>query len=183
MPEFQGHLLIASPTLRDPNFARSVVLLIRHNEDGAFGLILNRPTKVPLAQVWSQASESPCNSKERLHLGGPVEGPLMALHTQPSLSDLEILDGVYFSTEPDHLRTLVAQRESTTRFFAGYSGWGNLQLENEMAEGSWLTLPATAGHMFHNEKDLWDKVRREIADASLLVSLKIKQAPPDPRLN
>lgn len=183
MADLQGQLLIASPQLRDPNFARSVVLLIRHNEDGAFGLILNRPTKVPLAQVWNQASETPCRSKERLHLGGPVEGPLMALHTQSLLSDLEILAGVYFSTEPDHLRELVADEEGSSRFFAGYAGWGAKQLESEMSEGSWLLLPATVEHLFHTEKDLWEKVRREIADHSLVKNLGIKAPPPDPRLN
>lgn len=76
----EGHLLVASAELRDPNFFQAVVLLIRHSEEGALGLILNRRTTATIRQVWEQVSDIACTSTQPLHLGGPVQGPLMALH-------------------------------------------------------------------------------------------------------
>jgi len=81
MKSLQGHLLIASPTLLDPNFRKSVVLLVQHNEEGAMGLVLNRPTETKLCEAWTQVAETDCASDASLNLGGPCEGPLMALHT------------------------------------------------------------------------------------------------------
>src|SRR5690606_1584174 len=133
-----GHFLIASHELRDPNFFHTVVLIVRHNEDGALGLVLNRPTKAQIKEVWRQVSDTPCCTDERLHVGGPVEGLLMALHCQPLLADLEIIPGVYYSADPDQLKELVQQTEGPLRFFVGYAGWSAGQLERELREGSWL---------------------------------------------
>ena len=69
MGSLQGKLLVASPSLADPNFAESVVLMIRHDDEGAFGLVLNRPTKVPLRHVWSKISEEPCPGDGILYNG------------------------------------------------------------------------------------------------------------------
>lgn len=181
--ELEGCLLVASPGLRDPNFVRTVVLLISHGEDGAFGLVLNRPTKIPLSKVWSETSGTACQTEERLHLGGPVEGPLMAIHTDEAHSEAKLLPGAFFSTMPENLRELVAGKAQSVRFFAGYAGWAAEQLENELNEGAWQIVPAKAEHLFHNDPDLWDRVRREITTSNLLSTLKIDRIPPDPRLN
>src|SRR5262249_53668892 len=79
----QGQFLIASHELRDPNFFHTIVLIVRHGEEGALGLVLNRPTKAQIKQVWEQVSDTPCETEERLYMGGPVEGLLMSIHTQP----------------------------------------------------------------------------------------------------
>src|SRR5688572_10558721 len=99
MESLQGRLLVASPKLRDPNFARSVVLLIRHGDDGALGLILNRPLETSFRELWSNVSETPCKHKGSLYLGGPVKGPLMAIHRRKSLSEFEVIGGVHFCAE------------------------------------------------------------------------------------
>jgi putative transcriptional regulator len=179
----QGHFLIASHELRDPNFFHSVVLIVRHGEDGALGLVLNRPTQARIKQVWQQVSDTPCATEERLYVGGPVEGLLMAIHTQPLWADLEILPGVYYSGDPDHLKELVQQTEGAQRFFVGYAGWSEGQLEREMEEGSWLVLPATEESIFNLDDRSWERLMREVTSSSIVAALKIKHVPADPRLN
>jgi putative transcriptional regulator len=179
----QGHLLIASHELRDPNFFHSVVLIIRHEEDGALGLVLNRPTKANIQQVWKQLSESPCLSDERLHVGGPVEGLLMALHTVPLWADLEIVPGVYYSGDPDHIKELVQQTDGVLRFYVGYAGWSAGQLERELEEGSWLVKPATEEQIFSVDDKTWELLTREITASSIFSALRIKHVPSDPRMN
>ena len=83
-----GHFLVASRELLDPNFARSVVLIIRHSEEGAMGLVLNRPTKTSVSEAWKQVSEAPCPTTGLIHLGGPCRGPLMAIHGDPALGEI-----------------------------------------------------------------------------------------------
>jgi putative transcriptional regulator len=179
----QGHLLIASSDLRDPNFFQSIVLIVRHSEDGALGLVLNRPTTARIKQVWREVSGSPCVSEEPLRLGGPVEGMLMAVHTQPTLADMEVLPGIYYSGDPDQLRELVAATEGPVRFYAGYAGWGDGQLEHEMDEGSWLTTPANIERIFDTAEDAWEKLTKQIGGSGILAALGIKHVPKDPSLN
>jgi putative transcriptional regulator len=183
MPSLEGHLLIASKELRDPNFSRSVVLLVRHNDEGALGLILNRPLEVRLRQVWEQVSSSPCTRNDPIHLGGPCEGPLMALHDQPPLGESQVVEGLYFCTHRDYLEELAGDPERNVRFFAGFAGWAAGQLEGEMEQDSWLALPAKAAHAFAEEVDLWDQVMREVAGKRILETLKIREVPPDLRMN
>ena len=183
MKSLQGQLLIAAPRLVDSNFRHAVVLMVQHNESGALGLILNRPTETPLAEVWDQVSQTPCATDERLHLGGPVQGPLMALHARDDLGEVEVVRGLHFCAEPSKLETLVASSDDTARYFVGYSGWGAGQLEHEMQEGSWLTCAAAPAHAFDPVEDLWQRVTRQIADSAVIGSLKIKHIPPDPSLN
>ncbi len=179
----QAHLLIASPELADP-FNRSVVLLIRHNKEGALGLILNRRTEAALKDNWDKVSQMPCQRSDSIFLGGPCEGPLVALHTDKSLMEIEVLPGLYFCAGKDKLETLAAQSDdSPAKFFAGYSGWSAGQLEAEIRRGAWSVMPAKAQHVFRFEDDLWLRTRRHVADAAWRATLNIKHAPQDPSLN
>jgi putative transcriptional regulator len=179
----QSHLLIATPDLSEP-FSRSVVLLVRHNEEGAVGLILNRRTNASLKETWARLSEVPCHRDEALYLGGPCEGPLVALHTHEFLLEFEVIPGLYFCAGKDKLERLAAQTGSEpVKFFAGYSGWSAGQLEAEIARGSWSVLPARLEHAFHHDDELWVRTTRQVSDAALRSTLKIKQAPPDASLN
>lgn len=178
-----GHFLVASADLSDPNFFRTVVLIFRHNEEGAAGLVLNRRTNASVRQLWEQIGESPCKSRAPLHLGGPVEGPLMAIHALEQLQELEIVPGVFLSNGREMLERLVDDDDARTRFFVGYAGWGDGQLERELGEGSWLVAPATAELVFGDHEELWQKVTRQVTSGNLLSALKIKHVPPDPRLN
>jgi putative transcriptional regulator len=183
MSTLQGHLLVASPELRDPNFFRTVVLLVRHNDEGALGVILTRPSKTSIQEVWKELSQDPCDSDLTLHLGGPVAGPLIALHAEMSLSEIEIVPGVCFSADQDAVVRLVSQHADPLKLYIGYAGWGAGQLEAEMEHGSWRTTPATADHVFPGDEHLWERVLRQITGAAIIEALRIKHVPEDPSLN
>jgi putative transcriptional regulator len=181
----QAHLLIATPELAEP-FTRSVILLVRHNEDGALGLILNRRTDAELNDAWEAVSAVPCQRVASLFLGGPCEGPLVALHTQEALLEFEVMRGLYFCTSKEKLETLASQGDSAAenaKFFAGYSGWSAGQLENEIARGSWSVMPAKPEHVFWHEDELWTRATRFVSDSAWRAELGIKHAPPDLRVN
>lgn len=90
MDSLTGKLLIAIPELGDPNFYRSVVLVLMHGAEGATGVILNRPSSVTVASVWNQVSDVDCECEDLVQMGGPVEGPLMALHTSLAVAERQI---------------------------------------------------------------------------------------------
>jgi len=182
MESLQGKLLIAAPSLDDPNFARAVVLIIQHDEDGAFGVVLNRPTDKSIREIWEEIGGGECLSEAKLHLGGPVSGPLLALHTNFALSEQEVLPGVYLSTRKDHLDQLVNEETMDLRLYAGYSGWGGGQLESEMEVGGWMTLPANSDYVFTAEDDLWDQAGKEIT-GDFIKRLGIRHVPDDPSFN
>ena len=148
MQNLKGHLLVASPHLADPNFVKTVVLLIHHSEEGAFGVVLNRPADNTIKELWEQVGETPCESDRRVNVGGPVAGPLMAVHTDKQLGEMEILPGLYFAAQRDHLEELLRSTDRLFRIFVGHSGWGGGQLESELKEGAWLTTPATVDQVF-----------------------------------
>jgi putative transcriptional regulator len=183
MKSLKGCFLVASPHLRDPNFVHTVVLLVHHSEDGAFGVVLNRPTESTIKELWEKVGESPCDSQQRVHLGGPVSGPLMAVHSDASLAEMEIIPGVYFAAQRDHLEQLLQQDEHDFIFFVGHSGWGGGQLENELKEGAWFTAPATAEFVFYSDDDLWRRVTQQIGQSMLTDMLRIKGVPRDPSMN
>jgi putative transcriptional regulator len=183
MNSLQGQLLVASTSLLDPNFRRAVVLIVRHNEEGAVGLILNRRTTATIKEVWDKVSQSPCQRADNVYLGGPCQGPLMAVHARTAPDEIEVLSGVYFTSESDELERLVLEPDLKAKFFFGYAGWGHGQLEAELNQGAWLTLPATVEHVFGDQQGAWEKLLKQGTGRSLAAMLKIKNVPADPSLN
>jgi putative transcriptional regulator len=183
MTSLQGHFLVASPKLADGNFNRSVVLIIKHDDEGAFGLILNRPTGNTVKEIWKLISEGDLPCDDPIFVGGPVAGPLLALHRLKSCSEAEVLPGVYFAAHKDKMVRIVAQANKPFRLFTGYAGWAGGQLEGEMQVGGWLTLPATKELVFSAHDNLWDQVIRTIGEGILAPALKTKHVPIDPSLN
>ncbi len=185
MRYLKGSLLVASPHLPDPNFYRTVVLMVEHTEEGAFGLVLNRVCDARLDDVWNSVGGTRCHSDQFLRVGGPVEGPLMALHTLTNLEGIEVIPKVYFSSQKSDLEFLVEHPEPPFHMFSGYAGWGPHQLEEEMQRGGWLTTPAHWEHVFARDDDdeLWRRVTHEIGAEITNQTLKIRHAPIDPRNN
>jgi putative transcriptional regulator len=183
MKSLQGQLLIASPLLLDPNFVKTVVLLIQHSHQGALGVILNRPTSKKVKELWKEVGGAPCKSEENVCLGGPVSGPLIAVHTNQFFAEMEILPGVFFAAKRQHLDGLVLQQDDLLKVFFGHAGWGPGQLDNEIQAGGWLILPATTECIFYRGDDLWERVSRQAARATLQSMLKIKHCPEDPSMN
>jgi putative transcriptional regulator len=132
------------PQLADPNFFRTVVLIVQHNDQGALGLILNRPTRATVGEVCEKLLDEPGEAiVGQVHQGGPCEGPLMILHDEETVGDLTVMPGVYFTTERTKLEWLLRQHDGRATVFVGYSGWSAGQLEQELAGNSWLVLPGT----------------------------------------
>jgi putative transcriptional regulator len=183
MKSLQGHLLVASPQLTHSMFSQTVVLLLHHSDQGAFGLVLNRPIEQTVAQLWSKVSDQPAPSEQRLHMGGPVQGPVVALHQQDALGEVEIPPGIFLAADKGHLDTLVHQSDSPYRLYIGHAGWTEGQLEAELAQGVWLTLRAKSEHVFSEDDDLWRHALQEIGWAVLNSSLQIKHVPAHVSLN
>jgi putative transcriptional regulator len=182
MESLEGHFLLASPQLLDPNFVRTVVLLIEHNDNGALGLVINRPTGKTVQELWQQVGESTCACQEPVHLGGPVQGPIMAIHTSGGLAEIEVVDGVYFAAKKQNLDELVSCDERF-KIFIGHSGWGPGQLEGEIEQGAWRAVPARLDDVFDTADDLWQRLMHRAVAGALPEMLGIKRIPPDPSLN
>ena len=183
MRSLRGHLLIATPGLPDVNFYRSVVLIVHHDKGGAVGLVLNRPTNSTVGEIWEMVSEPSCDSSAPLHLGGPVSGPLMALHTNSDCSENEVIPGVHFSTQKENLNQIVRHPDHPFRIFSGYSGWAAGQLEGELEVGGWLTLQATREFVFADPENLWKQVTEVIGSEITQPLLGRIKRPTDPSQN
>ncbi len=155
MSSLAGAFLVARPTLRDPFFGRTVVLLLQHGTEGAFGLVLNRP---------AQADDLPFP----VFVGGPcqLQGLLM-LHGHPEWrkhaeeGEGEICSGVFLGDAASFERLAEMPEGASWKFrvFTGYAGWGPKQLEAEMAQGAWIVLPPSAEHLFETPVgELWDRL-------------------------
>ncbi len=180
----KGHLLIASPELGDPNFHQTVLLILEHSEAGAAGVVLNRPSGASLSKLAEQVLGEPFEWDRPIHVGGPVPGPLLLLHREENVADHAILDGVYSTVDPDHLRELIRRRPDPVLILANYAGWGAGQLEAEMAEDAWYGLPASLEVIFGEKSEgFWrDQVRRFHAER-LARALDLRETPADPRCN
>lgn len=183
MVSIDGQLLIASPYLSDRNFFRSVVLLISHDSEHAFGLLLNRPGHNPLGHAWEDMTGHPCIRDEMIRTGGPLDGPMMMLHQLSEFSDSKIVTGVHLSTVQESVELVIdADDPSPIIPIVGYSGWGAGQLESELEIGGWMTLPATPEVVFADPDELWNLASSHVSD-SILAGVDLPHVPQDPRWN
>ncbi len=178
-----GQLLVASRSLRDPNFRQTVVLLLEHNDDGALGVVLNRLAERTVEQVWEAVEFDPCDNNQLMNHGGPVPGPLIALHTSEELGEKAILPGLYLSMQKTSVDPLVRQDEHPFRLYSGNSGWGGGQLEGELKEGGWLLGEPFLEDVFSDPNEVWDEVTNRIALDVLLPGVDPDDVPSDPSLN
>jgi putative transcriptional regulator len=173
-------LLVAMPQLQDPNFCRTVLLMIEHERSASFGLVLNRPAELRLSDVFSSLqSEWHGDPGATAAWGGPVEpgSGWMLLGDSPSLSFDEdqtnsVLEGVRFGGSMDVFKRVAEAPPAALRFFLGYSGWGPGQLEFEIAQGAWLSAEAASEIIFEVPADeMWEHVVRGMGiEPSSLVS-------------
>ena len=175
----RGRLLVATPDLRDPNFSRTVILMLEHSDDGALGVVLNRPVELSVAEVlpdWADLSSAPAC----LFVGGPVaptaviglgrgDGPVF----QPLFDGLGTLD---LELDP----AMYAPTMAELRVFVGYAGWAPRQLESELDAGGWLVLDLLPDDPFSGDpSQLWAAVlRRQGGRVAMFAS-----APEDPSTN
>ncbi|MDZ4849367.1 MAG: YqgE/AlgH family protein [Pirellulaceae bacterium] len=183
MKRIEGKLLIASPHLHDPSFCRAVILVLKHDPNEAFGLILNRPTDHRLSDVIAMVSKVDCVHDGPLFCGGPVEGPLMALHDIPDSVEVDGRAGVAVSVHQESILKLVSQDDIRLRLFDGYSGWGPMQLEDEIEHGSWLITDANSENVFREPDELWQQLVAEIGRDIVTTGINPFHLPSDPGIN
>jgi putative transcriptional regulator len=188
MTSLQGQLLVSAPRLVDPNFFHTVVLVVQHNEDGALGLVLNRPLQTTVADMWDEVGNdtefAECGVEGQLHQGGPCEGPLMLVHTDEERAEIKIgATGMYFCTSRERIEKLIDGQSGPAKFFVNYAGWTAGQLESEMSDGSWLTTPATKQAVFEGDEHLWTDLVRAISRAAVTGIVDPKRIPDDPSVN
>lgn len=155
-------LLVAVPQLSDPNFERAVIFLLAHGDEGAFGLVLNRPSLLVLRDICGELGVE-SERDDVVLIGGPVEEQRgFLLHGDAAQPDSEaVADGVHLTGTPDVLAAL-CKSNAPMRLFVGYAGWGPGQLESELAAGAWLSLPMRAEYVYTPAIDgLWERVLRD----------------------
>ena len=165
-PIAKGVLLVASPSMEDPNFRHTVVLIVEHGPEGTMGFVLNRPTDILLSQALPEFATLK-NTDHRLFLGGPVAPDRMTVLARlgESPSDVKpVIDGVYIVETHKLLERLITQPKPTEAFrvFAGMAGWAPGQLDAELRQGAWAMLRPDAADIFDRDPaNLWtDSLQR-----------------------
>jgi putative transcriptional regulator len=177
----RGQLLIAGPTLQDPNFWRTVVLIVEHSDEGALGLVLNRPSESTVGEAVPQLV-TVADPEDEVLVGGPVGQSaviVLADFEDPDEAALIAFDnvGVMAGGAPTDELGLGVRR---ARVFAGHSGWGPGQLDGELERGDWILEPAQYADAFTPEPiDLWTEVLERKGGSYALVA----RMPVDPTLN
>ena len=163
----KGVLLIASPTLTDPNFQQAVVLVVEHGSEGTLGLILNRSTNILLSEALPQVTVLK-GTDYRLFEGGPVERNRLLLLSRmkdPPAGAREVFDGIYVGGTPAVLERIIREAKPTEAFraFAGSAGWAPGQLTSEMLQGAWGILPLDSFDIFKRDPaTLWQDCLRRL---------------------
>lgn len=177
-----GSLLVASPYLADRNFFRSVVLIISHDDEHAFGLLLNRPGYESLTEHWESRSGNRHVRREMIRTGGPLDGPLMVLHQAGEFSDTQIVPDVHLATIQETIECVISSSVKPILPAVGFSGWGAGQLEIELEVGGWMTLPASSEIVFADAAEMWNIAARRVSD-HILTGVDLRHVPQDPTWN
>jgi putative transcriptional regulator len=175
MPEsFRTALLLSMPQMQDPNFSQTVVLLCDYNADGAFGLVLNRPTDMAASAMVRLEPPIVDGNDLPLWIGGPVEPQRgwILLNEEPASAEFKFIrEGLYLSTSQGLLRDVLQARPAPrARVLAGYAGWGPGQLDDELAQSSWLLADVDLDIVFDTAPgEMWESaIRRLGADPAAL---------------
>lgn len=157
-----GLFLIAKPTLRDPNFTRTVVLVTQAEDASTVGVIVNRPSQLRLSQLLSPEFPTQ-NYREPLFLGGPVmrQAIVALFHSDsvPRAPAFHVLKDVYLTMHPDNIHKLLSDPAARYRLYAGFSGWAPRQLESEFVRDGWYVLPADEPMLFRKSTEgLWEEL-------------------------
>lgn len=177
-----GVLLISEPYLEDPNFNKTVVLIVEHDKKGTIGFVLNKRTELCLNDVLENMPLFYSN----LYIGGPVEQNTLHFIHRSDLSipgSIEIASGLNWGGDFDYLIDLISSRkvnENDVRFFLGYSGWSKEQLSSEIENKAWIIgYYKTSSILNINSNDLWQYILKNMGDEYRLIA----NYPEDPQLN
>lgn len=160
-----GKILISEPFLMDYYFKRSVILLADHNEEGSFGVIMNKPLSVKLNEVIKDFPDFAC----QIYLGGPVQDDsLFFIHTLGNKIEgsIEVVEGLYWGGEMEVVKEMITLnliKPDQIRFYIGYSGWTSSQLEEELERNSWVVSDENASYLLNtNSEIMWAKSLKKL---------------------
>ena len=183
MRSLEGQLLVAPRKGTDPNLDHAVILVVRHNGLEASGVIMNRPVDEPVLVFGAQKEGPLCIGQRQLYIGGPLMGPLMALHTDESRAEAEILPKLFFTAREDNVFALLQQSEHRFKIFAGHMGWAPDELERQLEKTVWKTTPATENYVFAPSDELWEEVSWHIQEETIQTMFHTRHVPKDPLVN
>lgn len=204
----KGKLLVASSMVTDPMYAGGVCLIVHHDEENLIGVMLNRPLKPTPEALAAVLGEQPnaCDSDtptsrlappetgdeefgnpqspwRMLHFGGPLSGPVVAVHPISQYGDVETGQGIYVAAQKHHLEHLVRDQQGPCRLIVGHLGWEGNQLQAELDRGIWHVVPATTETVFSPAQDMWPHIIRRATSGSLARWIGVKDIAQAAELN
>jgi putative transcriptional regulator len=191
-----GNLLVASSMVTDPIYSGGVCLVVHQDDTNVIGVMLNRPMK-PSPEALAAICQQPRPAKNRLtsepdpgrsdseaaqasegkmvdqsplgvlHFGGPLSGPVVAIHQTDQYAEAETGSGIYVAAQKQHLEDLIRRRSGPYRLIVGHLGWEGEQLEAEIESGIWHVVPATIDTVFGTASEMWPRLIRRATSSSL----------------
>lgn len=179
-----GNLLVASADVNDPVYSRGVCLIVHHDEENVIGVMLNRPMQPNPAALIKMLSDNEPQPDRALieaakelpqtaaplgmvHFGGPLSGPVVAIHPMSQFGEAETGQGIYVAAQKEHLEELVRAQPCPYRLIVGHLGWETEQLQSEFDTGQWHLLPATVDVVFCNAQEMWPGLIRRATARSM----------------
>ncbi len=177
-----GQLLVATRRCVDGMFAESVCLILHHDQSGSMGLVLNKSLDIDVGNLWEFLKAPDSDHHPSVCLGGPTSGPILALHNHAECAEAAAASGVYIAAHLDKLQQLVSRDQGEVRIVVGQVIWKHGQLEEQLAQGMWLPLPATPKIVFARPEEMWRQSMREVGN-HFVSMITATPAPPDIRCN
>ncbi len=179
----QGTLLVSTERLQGSRFEKAVVLLMQDDKRGTFGVALNKLAEPQVRTAWEKLTGAESDDERVVVSGGPLQGPVFALHQIPDLSDVAMPGGLHVSAQVDNLQQLMMQFENPYRIVVGVSGWKPGQLMNEVNAGYWYVMPVDVETIFDDPKWMWEVCLHEYGRQQIADIVGEQHIPEDPDLN
>lgn len=176
-----GSFLVAAPALQNSPFNQTVVFVLQNDAQGTFGAVINRPADKEMVANWSKTTGLEI-ARPNMIQGGPLGGPIVAIHQNKPLAEVEIGGGVCLSVDAKNLQQLTRQ-ESPYRIVLGIAGWAKQQLSSEIDSGIWYHLVVDPTHVFDDHSMMWENFVREFGRQTLGQIIDQRHFPANPALN
>lgn len=183
-----GKLLVTSPRVpRGFPFGRTVILVLQDSEEGVFGVVLNRPATPEMLLAWQKVVDQPTFGAGKLVSGGPVQGPVLALHRQQELAEVEIQGGLFVSVKQNAIEQLsemeLSDDDAAFRIVLGAVSWDIGRLDKEIDQGAWFVVDGQPEMIFSEPTKLWERAVRHFGMESIKNLTGISEFPASPLLN
>ena len=185
---YLGKILVATPRVAEGSpFSRAVILVLQDSKEGIFGVVLNRPASPDMLYAWQQVADRPSFADEKLVAGGPVHGPILAIHSERKLAEIEIAGGVFVSVQKEAIVKLsemeTAKTDSPFRIVLGAVSWESDDLKKEIDLGAWFVVDSEPNQIFSDPALMWERSVQRFGNESIMKLTGIQNFPANPLLN